>query len=253
MRRWTIFAALIVLIGGFAGTTYWVSQDRSRCSRLPDYLRAIVCPPSVIDSMDFKKGEFIGLLEVRFFSTKSGDGHPIEMIQLLKPFAYKDSRSVLWEVPEGFLSDGASIPDYLWASLGGPYSGPYRDAAVIHDFFCYTKSRKWEDVHDVFLEAALNRGTSARLAQTLYFGILLGGPRWPSPKSGELLRPITRAQVTPTPPSPPAPQPKGGATKTDAQIFEELKAWIEKERPTREEIRKRIEELRKQRPVPAKK
>lgn len=212
------------------------------CDYMPDYVRALFGKPKVVEGKAYEKGEFIGTLDVRFLSSKSGDGQRIEMVQLLTPFAYKDSKGVVWEVPAGFLSDGASIPRDLWPLLGGPYSGPYRDAAVVHDFYCWSKSRKWEDVHEVFLEAAINRGTSVTLAQTMYAGILFGGPRWPAPsKTGELASKIVKAQVTPAPPSAPAPK-----TKTDKEIFEDLKSWIEKEKPTLDQIRKRVEEIRAQ-------
>lgn len=208
------------------------------CDYMPDYVRALFSKPKVFTTKDYEKGQFIGTLDVRFLSTKSGDGQLVEMVQLLTPFSYKDSKGILWEVPAGFLSDGASIPRDLWPLLGGPYSGPYRDAAVVHDFYCWTKTRKWEDVHEVFLEAAINRGTSVTLAQTMYAGILFGGPRWPTPtKTGELASKIVKAQVTPSP-SPPAKQ------KTDKEIFEELKGWIEKDKPTLDQIRKRVEEIR---------
>lgn len=32
--------------------------------------------------------------------------------------------------------------------------------------------------------------------------------------------------------------------KTDQEIFEDLRVWIEKEKPTRDQIRKRVEKLR---------
>ena len=118
------------------------------------------------------------MLEVRFFSSTSGDGHPVELILLLKPFGYTDSRGVEWDVRRATFRTAPPFPEWLWAALGGPYSGRYRDAAVIHDYYCPEKTRKWQDVHMVFLEAALNRGTAESLANTMYSGILLGGPRW---------------------------------------------------------------------------
>jgi len=247
MRRLTWLLATFVLLGGLAiGGRFWIAQDKARCTLVPDYLQAALCKPEVIESLAFKKGSFQGPLDVRFMSVMSGDGYTVEMVLLLKSFSYKDSNGVVWDVPEGFLSDGASIPEQLWAVVGGPYSGPYRDAAVIHDYFCYAKTRKWEDVHNVFLEAALNRGTPEWKAQYMYAGILFKGPRWPTPQSAELLRGFAYAQVTPVPTPPPArPLPPSAVGKTDQQIFEELRIWIETAKPTRNEIRKRVEELRK--------
>jgi hypothetical protein len=230
MRRITIVAGLVVVllaVGGVVGRYYHT-----------DFVQALF---TKLDPLAYKKGKFNGDLEVRFFSGTSGDGHRVELILLLKPFGYTDSNGVDWNVPAGFISDGASIPEWLWAMLGGPFSGPYRDAAVIHDYYCNQKTRMWEDVHKVFLEAALNRGTAEDLAKTLYAGVLLGGPRWDPPRADIFARGVMRAQLVPTPPDKRAP----GSGKTDKEAFDELKAWIEREKPTLEEIRKRVEETRK--------
>ena len=252
MRR-TILLGLVLLAALGVGSTYWVAQDLSRCNTIPDYFRAIICKPAVIASQAFKKGQFLGPLEVRFFSSVSSDNKPVELVQLLKPFGYRDSQGVEWVVPEGFISDGASIPDALWIAVGGPYSGPYRDAAVVHDYYCYTKSRPWQAVHDVFLEAALNRGTTEWKAQYMYAGILLKGPRWDNKGSSLMPQNFSRAQIIPTQATPaPTPGTKlpPPAGKTDAQLFQELQDWIQKEKPTRDQIRQRIETIRKSQGVP---
>jgi uncharacterized protein DUF1353 len=229
MRR-IAFAGLVVALlaaGGVAGWNYH-----------PDFIRAFF---TKLDPLAYKKGKFKGELEVRFFNGTSGDGQPVALVLLLKPFGYTDSSGVDWDVPEGFISDGASIPTWLWAVLGGPFDGPYRDAAVIHDYYCYKKSRPWEAVHKVFLEASLNRGTGEDLAKTLYAGVLLGGPRWDLPRVDIFANGIMRAQIVPIQSDKKAPS----SGKTDKEAFDELKAWIEREKPSLDEIRKRVEEIRK--------
>ena len=145
------------------------------CDMLPDSVSALLSRPQTAVSGAFKNGAFKGQLKVMFLEPKNAEDRNV---QLLEPFGYKDSKGVDWDVPGGFVSDGASIPWSLWSFIGGPFDGPHRDAAIIHDYFCATKSRKWEDVHAMFLEAALRRGVSESTAQTMYAGILYGGPRW---------------------------------------------------------------------------
>lgn len=235
MRRIAFAGLVVVVLLAAGGVAAWHYQ--------PDFVRAFF---TKLDAIAYKKGKFRGELEVRFFSSTSGDGHPIELILLLKPFGYIDASGVDWGVPEGFISDGASIPGWLWVVLGGPFSGPYRDAAVIHDYYCREKSRRWEDVHRVFLEAALNRGTPEDLAKTLYAGVLLGGPRWDPPRADILARGVMKAQLLPVQFVPTQSDKKSpGSSKTDKEIFDELKAWIEREKPTLDEIRKRVEDIRK--------
>ena len=122
----------------------------------------------------------------------------------------------------------------------------------------------------MFLEAAIKRGTLDSIAQTMYAGILYGGPRWPAPVAKKaqlgpsfsaLPSPHIRLAQTPgTPPvSPPAagapPTPgtpktsdpgitKRSATTSEKQDFEDMKRWIEQTKPTPDQIRKRVEELR---------
>jgi hypothetical protein len=99
-----------------------------------------------------------------------------------KSFVYVDSDSRRWSVPAGIRIDGASIPKIFWSIVGGPFEGLYRDASVVHDYYCDRRSRSWEDVHKVFYDAMLARGVSAAKAWLMYRAVLEFGPRWPAPK-----------------------------------------------------------------------
>jgi hypothetical protein len=59
--------------------------------------------------------------------------------KLLSEYKYKDSKGTIWIVPEGVIVDGASVPTPLWSIIGSPWSGKYRNASVIHDYFFDTK------------------------------------------------------------------------------------------------------------------
>ena len=67
------------------------------------------------------------------------------------------------------------------------------------------------------------------------------------PAISDLQGKLIYAQTTPSPlpkSSTPVAPPPSAARKTDQEIFEDLRVWIEKEKPTRDQIRKRVEELR---------
>src|SRR5438128_2548542 len=106
---------------------------------------------------------------------------------LKEPFGYVDAAGVEWSAPKGLVTDGASIPQFLWSFVGGPFEGPYRAAAVIHDLYCITKSRPYVDVHRVFYEASLAAGEGSRKAWIMYQGVLRFGPRWSSQQVRDLL------------------------------------------------------------------
>jgi hypothetical protein len=99
-------------------------------------------------------------------------------MRLVQPFGYVDSLGRRWEVPAEWVVDGASIPSPLWSIIGSPWTGKYRNASVVHDYFCDTKSRGWEHTHRVFYEAMLTSGVELRLAKLMYFAVYRFGPRW---------------------------------------------------------------------------
>lgn len=203
------------------------------------------------------KGEFRGRLEVMFESIPTGDGKVVELIMLKKPFGYTDSKGVDWDVPSGYISNGASIPPMLWSVVGAPLSGPYLYAAVLHDYYCETQDRPWQQVHEMFFEAAVSRGTDVELAKILYAGILLGGPRW-NEKRVELFTPdIKKAQVLPTSgfnlfggeamaqENRENKLPFETKDKSPDEIFTALQEWIKQEKPTKEEIDAVVQQVRK--------
>lgn len=97
---------------------------------------------------------------------------------LIEEFTYIDSDDVEWTAPEGWVVDGASIPQALWGFIGGPFSGKYRNASVIHDYYCDERTRPWPDVHRVFYDAMLTSGVEPRKAATMFSAVYRFGPRW---------------------------------------------------------------------------
>jgi Protein of unknown function (DUF1353) len=172
-------------------------------------------------------------------------------IKLIQSFGYIDPRGVHWDAPAGYVTNGASIPPSLWAVVGGPFDGPYRDAAVLHDYYCEAKLRSSDDTHRMYYEAAVARGTSENIASTMYAGIVFGGPKWevvPPKKAGFGF--WFAQSTTATTPSGATVKVDPGLTHKDAtaeqlKAVEEMKAWIAREKPTVEQIQKRAEELRK--------
>lgn len=108
----------------------------------------------------------------------SADG---TQITLLRPMAFIDSKGRRWHVPTGTVSDGASIPRVFWTIIGGPLNGKYRNAAIIHDRYCDTKTRPWRETHMVFYEAMLAAGAGEQLSWLMYKAVENFGPQWAAP------------------------------------------------------------------------
>lgn len=91
-------------------------------------------------------------------------------------FRYSSSHGVI-EVPEGFVTDGASIPRIFWSILG-PF-GSYLKAAVIHDYLYSanntTFTRKQADL--IFKEAMFNDGVPWYKRDPIYMAVRVGGRR----------------------------------------------------------------------------
>ncbi len=201
---------------------------------------------------------FKGIVQAEFVLPAKPDDNFRDM-KLLKSFGYVDPRGVSWDVPAGYVTNGASVPWGLWNIVGGPYDGPYRDAAVIHDYYTEFKLRTWEDTHRMYYEASIARGVSEYRAGVMYAGLLVGADRWDPPAAGAAVP--KKAQLMPgsfqvaqvPPPATNKPIAPGATPTNDMkQIFEELKIWIEREKPTPDQIAKRVEELRKAHGMPSK-
>lgn len=242
MRR----AALVVMI-------CLTAPALSGCDWFPAVFSKPVTKPTQKDS-------FTGEVQAVFLVPATPKDDYRDM-KLLAKFGYLDPYGVYWEVPAGYVTNGASVPWYLWPALGGPYDGPYRDAAVIHDYYCDKQTYTWEKTHEMFYNASLRRGVSENKAKTMYLGLQMFGYRWPAPVGARPeLQAWSRASFLP-----PAMR-TGGATllaqapgKTPAtripsseerQIFEQLKEWIERDKPSLAEIQKKVEEVKAQRNLP---
>jgi endonuclease G, mitochondrial len=101
-------------------------------------------------------------------------------IQLLADISYTDPNGVVWPAPKGLVSDGASIPQAFWSIIGGPLDGKYRNAAVVHDEACDTRSHTWQATHLAFYYAMRCSGVDEIKAKIMYFAVYHYGPRWGS-------------------------------------------------------------------------
>ena len=99
-------------------------------------------------------------------------------VRLLADLYFFDSEDTRWAVPAGAVVDGASIPRLFWSIIGGPFEGQYRDASIIHDWFCDKRTRTWQATHRVFYEGMIVSGVGIKMAKLMYFAVRWQGPRW---------------------------------------------------------------------------
>ena len=177
-------------------------------------------------------GRFDGEVEMKWLVEDGED----RRMELLKEFSYIDPAGKKWTAPKGWRVDGASIPRLLWTIVGSPFTGNYRRASVIHDYYCDIKEEPWEDVHEMFYWACRADGVKETLAKTLYAGVYAGGPRWKVTHydaSGTVQVPMEAAKVS---------EVHLWRPLISEEKMKEIQLWIERENPTLDEIRQRTDQ-----------
>ena len=95
-------------------------------------------------------------------------------MRVLEPFWYLDPEGRRWDVPEGTIINGASIPRTLWSSVGSPFTGAYRRAALVHDAAVGREGVLRQEADTMFHFACLCGGCTVLQAKLLYAGVRLG-------------------------------------------------------------------------------
>ena len=167
---------------------------------------ALMLTPHSAAQSEANFGHFVG----KFVAEFGGDGRKVT---LMEPFGYVDPAGQQWNVPDGYKTDGASVPAALWA-LYPPFTGSYRSAAVIHDYYCDNEERSWQDTHKVFYFAMRAANVDERTAKIMYGAVYLFGPRWgPGTRPGQR---NARPEATP---------------EQQEAVVKELQQLVERENP----------------------
>lgn len=125
-------------------------------------------------------GTFSG--EPSFSVKTNASGRPTFI--LLQDFQFTDPNGLRWTTPKGWEVDGASIPRIAWSVVGGPMSGKYLYASVIHDRYCDTKTRTALATHRTFYYGMKASGVSDGKAKVMYWAVRTFGPSWKITRAG---------------------------------------------------------------------
>jgi hypothetical protein len=82
-------------------------------------------------------------------------------------------------VPEGFVSDGASIPAMFWVIVGPPLGSNHLIASIVHDYLCESATDYSERLlaDAVFFKLLRDYGVPAWKRSVMYVAVRLMG-RW---------------------------------------------------------------------------
>lgn len=78
-------------------------------------------------------------------------------------------------VHPGYRYDGASIPRMFWRLIGGPFSGAYAPAALVHDALYETQMVSRAHADRVFYDLMRRCGEGRARAKLMYWGVRAGG------------------------------------------------------------------------------
>jgi len=151
---------------------------------------------------------------------------------VMTELSYTDPQGIIWDAPAGSVTDGASIPRYLWSVMGGPFEGKYRNASVLHDVAYEKHNRPWWDCDRMFYNAMRCSGVSAAEAKTMYYALYKFGHHWKFPikrgkpvkYKGEL---VTRGEQIPR------------AIPVNPALINQARDWISNTDPSLEQIEQR--------------
>lgn len=102
------------------------------------------------------------------FVLLNDDGRNITVFTAVR---FETPTGVVYTIPDGFVSDGATLPRAAWSLLGGPLSGKYRRASVLHDYLLRTVDK--ETAHLVFRWAMQADGCSEEQVEQFYTAVVV--------------------------------------------------------------------------------
>ena len=88
-----------------------------------------------------------------------------------EPLVYLSDAGSGYTVPQGFITDLASIPRFLWTVW--PPFGKYTSAAVLHDYLCESAWISRKDGDKIFLEAMEHSDVPALKRWCIYLAVRL--------------------------------------------------------------------------------
>ena len=103
-----------------------------------------------------------------------------EQRRTAQQFGFIDASGKHWDVPIGYVTDGASIPPAFRPVIGGSWTEAYLRAAVLHDFYIRRRTSNARAVHALFFDALLVSGVSFDRAYLMYLAVDEFGPDWKS-------------------------------------------------------------------------
>ncbi len=97
-------------------------------------------------------------------------------LAILREYVSFEYKGKLWEANPGLVYDGASIPRIFWWLIGSPFTGHYREAAVLHDaYYANHRDRTRKQTDKMFKAKMLKDDVSTWKIYVIYTTVRLAG------------------------------------------------------------------------------
>lgn len=112
-------------------------------------------------------GQFSENLDLRWLKT---DDNTLYW-SLLAPLSYKSNAGEYFIIPEGFNTDGATVPRIFWPIF--PPMWKYSKAAVLHDYLIVSGLKTFPEANVLFKEAMESLGVNGVQIYCMYQAVCL--------------------------------------------------------------------------------
>jgi hypothetical protein len=121
-------------------------------------------------------GVWLSPVEVLVMGTSARD----RRVALREPLTWENPDGSTLTVPEGWTSDGATLPAATWWALGGRLSLDWIRAAIVHDYLCADATRVPSNAaaSEWFYRGLRADGMGFNRARLAYHATRLYGPQW---------------------------------------------------------------------------
>jgi hypothetical protein len=170
-----------------------------------------------------EESQFIGRVVVELLDTIEFD----HKLKLKEDFGFRDTEGKLWLAREDGILEGCSVPPEVRPYL--PFEPGLRKAFVVHDYFCRTKTERWQQTNRMLYHANIAEQVNRAHAKVLHMAMHAGGWRWETKDSSCYRTCHQGARMLAWKPV------------TDAGDLKPLIDWIWQQDPALEEIEARVD------------
>lgn len=98
---------------------------------------------------------------------------------ILRSTLIYENSNIKITLKDGLITNGASIPRFLWSAFGSPLIGEYLKPAIVHDGLYASHALSKNESDDLFLEMLITENVNILKSYAFYYSVkIFGGCAW---------------------------------------------------------------------------